>query len=127
MEHIHNWREAEVAYSLLLTFKQYGIDIVEEPKVIKLKREIRRFTNLPVNRDRIISDNGLDGYTELVWLPDDLDSKSEEVAEAWFKTYRELQLAPCAYDCTGGAFTIHHKLARRHGKWIVYHMVGFDL
>lgn len=126
MVHIHNWREAEVAYSLLLTFKQYGIDIVEEPKVIKLKREIRRFTNLPVNRDRIISDNGIDGYTELVWLPDDLDSKSEEVLKRGQEISRA-QLAPCAYDCTGAAFTIHHKLARRQGKWIVYHTVGLDL
>lgn len=74
---------------------------------------------------RIIKDYGIDGFVELVCLPEVISSK--ESADEFFEEFMRMECEPSMYDCTGQAFTNWHKTVKRRGNYWVYHSVSFDV
>ena len=91
------------------------------------KRKIRAYQS---GRDgdgmerRIVKDNGLDGYAELVALPESVHSL--RAANEFFDDYIKLVCTWSAYDCTGQLFTGWYHIFQRHGRYFVYHGVCCD-
>lgn len=48
--------------------------------IASIKKEIRDYNNRPAPDSRIIEERGIDGYIELVQLPDELDKVNEDDA-----------------------------------------------
>ena len=121
---IHSKEDLRLAYERLSIFQEVGKGDCQ--KAAELKKRIRSYSKLP-RRSRIVSDDGFDGYVELIELPDDFDDLSGEEAIEWFD--RNCTLGPiCSpYDCTGKPFTVWFKAFRRRGHWFVYHSVAFDV
>lgn len=104
------------------------------------KRELRRWAHRDTAVDvgmgfmverRIVKDNGMDGYVELVSIPEVFDTLDDvgdlAGAETFFKEFLEIQYRPSMYDCTGQAFTSWYKIFRRGGQFWAYHSVCFDV
>ena len=79
------------------------------------------------SRSHIVRDDGIDGYVELVQLPEALDEAHKVVAADWFRANRYLEFLPTPYDCSGQKFTNWFKLFRRQGHWFAYHSVSIDV
>ena len=124
----HDYR---VNLSLMRMLSEVDPSGVDDPvkfstALANLKRGLREY----VNRDqdygrRIVKDNGINGYIELVRLPDDFASVDE--AESFFERFMTYRPTPCAYDCTGRAFTAWYKVFKRSGGFWCYHCVGMDV
>lgn len=103
-------------------------------QIAEVKRELRVYAHrggavdvgmgFMVER-RIVRDDGMDGYMELVSIPEVFDTAG--AADEFFKDFLEIQYRPSMYDCTGQAFTIWYKLFQRNGQFWAYHSVGFDV
>lgn len=105
-----------------------------EKRIADTKRQLRAYAHRDNTVDvgmgfmverRIIRDEGMDGYVELVSIPEVFDTA--EAADGFFKDFLEIQYRPSMYDCTGQAFTSWYKLFLRNGQFWVYHSVGFDV
>ena len=90
----------------------------------KYKRAIREYTHREKDR-RVIGDDGIDGYTVLIALPDSITGREEAEEHFYNNEYREC--LPSMYDCTGQAFTLTHRVVERRGRWYCYHTVRFDV
>lgn len=123
MEKIVNNRLLKVAYELLDIYKELNYDYYHPEKIIKLKQNIRQYTQRKT--DRRILHGDFDGYVELISCPGWVET--DEDAEEWFvaKEYRPIVYS--SYDCTGRLFTCWHKCKERNGKWICYHCVCADV
>lgn len=95
--------------------------------MVSLKKEIRAYNHRPALDSRIIEEHGINGYIELVRLPDELDDLNEDDAAEWFRANRYYEFRPTYYDCSGQRFTNWYKLHRRCGHWFAYHSVSFDV
>ena len=95
--------------------------------MVGIKKEIRAYNNRPAPDSRIVEEHGIDGYIELVQLPNELDKVSKADAAEWFRENRYYEFYPTAYDCSGQRFTNWYKLHRRCGHWFAYHSVSFDI
>lgn len=110
---------------------------VARAEIENVKRELRAYAHREITVDvgmgfmcerRIVKDNGIDGYVELVSIPEVFDTlDGEDGAEAFFKDFLEIHGRPSMYDCTGQAFTSWYKLFKRHGQFWAYHSVCFDV
>jgi len=120
------------AYALLM-FMQSDIPASAEKRAAvknlaaTVKMEIRAYNNRPAPDSRIVEDRGIDGYIELVQLPNELDKASKADADEWFRWNRYYEYYPTAYDCSGQRFTTWYKLHRRCGHWFAYHSVSRDV
>lgn len=118
------------AYTLLAFIRD---DATAEQKfgmaafIANIKKEIRAYNNRPAPDSRIVEERGIDGYIELVQLPNELDKASKADAAEWFRGNRYYEFYPTAYDCSGQRFTNWYKLHRRCGHWFAYHSVSFDV
>lgn len=83
--------------------------------MVSLKKEIRAYNHRPAPDSRIIEEHGINGYIELVRLPDELDDLNEDDAAEWFQANRYYEFRPTYYDCSGQRFTNWYKLHRRCG------------
>lgn len=88
---IRNENDAKIAYEvirLLQTEKPLpGAEERTKQHIVRLKKEVRaynRFQAVNAGKRRIIKDNGMDGFIELVRLPVWL--QTEEEAEAYFES-----------------------------------------
>ena len=108
---INSYTDLKVAYEILEIAYESG----RSQKAADLKREMRTFFHRPVSERRIIQDDGIDGYTELLPLPEYIETMDEAVS------YFE------AYDCTGQAFTSWYKVFVRGGRFWAYHCVSVDV
>lgn len=95
--------------------------------MVSIKKEIRAYNNRPAPDSRIVEEYGIDGYIELVQLPNELDEASNADAAEWFRENRYCKFFPTAYDCSGQRFTNWYKLHLRCGHWFAYHSVSFDV
>lgn len=109
--------------------------------VDNLKRELRAYAHRDTAVDvgmgfmcerRIVKDEGIDGYIELVSIPEVFDTFADDAegdpgAETFFKDFLEIHARPSMYDCTGQAFTSWYKLFKRRGQFWAYHRVCFDV
>lgn len=143
MNKIRNNRDFRLGYEIL----RDTIELLKEKNVdserimnhvAELKRNIRQYANRNVNsfnigngvmcERRIVKDNGIDGFVELISFPEAFDTiDGEDGAEEFFKTFFEIHARPSMYDCTGQAFTSWYKLFERNGRIYAYHCVGFDV
>lgn len=89
-----------------------------------LKSDDGRSPNFGRER-RIVCDDGIDGYLELVELPEAVTDEID--ARDYFEACIEIRPLPSAYDCTGQAFTSWYKLFKRRGHYFAYHRVCFDV
>lgn len=95
-----------------------------ENEIYRLKLAIREFEKR--NREsKIVSDCGIDGYVELVELPYYITDVED--AEEYFRENIYIEPYRSMYDCTGKPFTAWYRLFRRHGKYMAYHRVAFDV
>lgn len=124
---IRGREDLRLAYELLRAFQHSERRAALAYEEAELKRRIHAFCRQQPTRPRIISDDGIDGYIELVEMPAAFDEWSKEDVAEWFEDNRTLECRPSAYDCTGQAFTSWFKVVRRRGRWFVYHCVCFDV
>lgn len=118
---INSYTDLKVAYELLDIAYESG----RSARADDLKREIRAFIHRPVSERRIIRDYGIDGYVELLPLPEHLETVEDAVN--YFEDYEYRHYYPSAYDCTGQAFTNWYKVFRRRGRFWAYHSVAVDV
>ena len=124
---IRNINDLRDAYEELLILEKLDLGATENGRrcIQKIKRDIREYLRDQDGPERIVKDDGIDGYVSLIAFPKSL--KSEDKAEEFFNNrYRETAM-PSQYDCTGQAFTLWVKFFQRRGRWMAYHSVGFDV
>ena len=105
-----------------------------EEYAVEIKRELRKWAHrdgavnvgmgFMVDR-RIVAHSGMDGYTELVSIPDDF--RTVEDADMFFRDFIWIDFRPSQYDCTGQAFTSWYKLFKRGDRFFAYHRVSYDV
>lgn len=141
---ITNDRDYRIGYEILNYHKERGAetgnawDITN--RFTELKRNLRQYGNRPSTVDvgcgfkverRIVQDRGMDGYTELVSIPEVFttlaDDGDDPDAESFFKSFIYIEPRPSAFDCTGRPFTSYYKLFRRRGQFWAYHQVCYDV
>lgn len=116
------------AYTLLVLIRDNAPTTEQKSaSMVSIKKEIRAYNHRPAPDSRIVEERGIDGYIELVQLPDELDKVNEDDAAEWFQANRYYEFRPTYYDCSGQRFTNWYKLHRRCGHWFAYHSVSFDV
>lgn len=109
--------------------EQQGYDVNEicGDKILKRKRKIREIYKRENEKPErhIVHDNGIDGYIELLQLPEEITTR--ETAYEWFQYNEYMECVPSAFDCTGQRFTNWYKLIERNGRWWVYHSILVDV
>lgn len=73
---INSYTDLKVAYEILEIAYESG----RSQKAVDLKREMRAFFHRPVSERRIVQDDGIDGYTELLPLPQSITLRNLERA-----------------------------------------------
>lgn len=133
-----DFREGYELLNLLIRFDgQFDNPEKARENMDSLKRELRAYAHRDTAVDvgmgfmcerRIVKDEGIDGYIELVSIPEVIDTlDGEDGADEFFKTFLEIHARPSMYDCTGQAFTSWYKLFKRRGQFYAYHSVCFDV
>lgn len=139
MLQIKNDHDFRTGWSLLIE-AEFNAECRQE-RIVELKRNLRKYANRGATVDtglgfmcerRIVKDNGIDGYVELVSIPEVFDTLEDDEegnpgAETFFKDFFEIHARPSMYDCTGQTFTNWFKLFKRRGQFWAYHSVGFDV
>ena len=130
---VNNDRELKQAYEYIRwskeLIKHHGYSLLDSPdefnSYIKgIKVAIREYNKRASDR-RVVKDNGIDGFVELIALPDYLKDMDE--ATEYFENNEVLMCRPSLYDCTGQAFTSWYKIIKRRGRLMAYHSVGIDV
>lgn len=140
MMQVRNDSDYRIGYELLYIFENVlkaggsnNLETIHEV-IDDLKRELRRWAHRENASDvgmgfmverRIVKDYGMDGYIELLSIPDVFDTKED--AADFFEHFIQIDCPNSPYDCTGCAFTNWYKLVRRRGQFWAYHSVGFDV
>jgi len=118
---INSYSDLKVAYEIL----EIAFESGRSQKAADLKREMRTFCHRPASERRIARDDGMDGYVELLPLPEYLEEMDDAIG--YFEDYEYKHCYPSAYDCTGQAFTNWYKIFVRSGRFWAYHSIGFDV
>ncbi len=109
--------------------EQQGYDVNEicGDKILKRKRKIREVYKRENEKPErhIVHENGIDGYIELLRLPEEITTR--ETADEWFQYNEYMEYVPSAFDCTGQRFTSWYKLVERNGRWWAYHCISVDV
>nr|WP_300788520.1 hypothetical protein [uncultured Acetatifactor sp.] len=93
----------------------------------ELKKDIREyFRQQEKDSERhIICDDGINGYTELVRLPECLHTKED--ATVYFEENEVLRCPDLPGGCTGHPFTCWYRIICRQGRMWAYHRVAYDV
>lgn len=126
---VRNKNDARCAFNyikLVNDYKNQGSSksLNAELYTVETKKSLRKFLKKESN-ERIVKDEGIDGYISLITLPEWIDNK--DAAELYFENEKRLVCYPSQFDCTGQAFTCWYKLLKRRGRWMAYHCVRFDV
>lgn len=130
MFRVNDKETARKAYEAIRMFSALNDDVVKG-MIADIKRNLREWTHKPSNifdgniQRRIVKDDGIDGFVELVTLPDDIDNV--EYAEKFFHENVYMECRPSMYDCTGQLFTSWYKLFKRGNRFFAYHSVACDV
>lgn len=125
MFQIKNQENLRQAYELLLIANGLGTEKAYEV-AIKIKKDIRAYLKKPLpNRKYIEQDDTGDSCTILMELPKEI--KTLEEANEYFECTEYIPLPNSAYDCTGKAFTSWYKCFSRHGRFMAFHRICFDV
>ena len=126
---IKNSRDLRLAYDQLnMMAKLVDITKVDYPEkvqehILDIKMSIRRYNKRSSDR-RLVKDDGIDGYIELIQLPKFIETKDE--GDEYFIKSELLYTPNTAYDCTGKPFTSWFKVFFRRGRAMAYHKVSID-
>lgn len=114
-------------YKEICEFYGYDVNETVKDKIIKEKKEIRKIYKKENEKPErhIVHDNGIDGYIELLQLPEEIVTR--ETADEWFQYNEYMECVPSAFDCTGQRFTSWYKLIERNGRWWAYHCISRDV
>ena len=132
---VNGTESARTAYKAIALFNKMPVkDGAVQDLIIETKRNLRKWTHrgpavnvglgFMVTR-RLVKDDGIDGYVELVSIPDVFDTA--DAADEFFRDFLYMECRPSMYDCTGQAFTGWYKLFKRHGRYHAYHSVAVDV
>ena len=129
---IRNGSDLRTAYEVLRDMQELpplpGREKAVQEHIRQLKKDIRAFRQQQgqTGQRRVISDRGINGFVELVALPDSLSTKEE--AAAYFEEKEAIQCpdSPVA-GCTGRAFTDWYRIVCRQGRMWAYHSVSYDV
>lgn len=104
-----------------------GSEGAVQEHIRELKKDIRDYFRRQEEADErhIIRDDGIDGYTEFVRLPDPLYTKDD--AETYFEQKEVFQCPDSPGGCKGRAFTCWYKITCRQGRMWAYHRVSYDV
>ena len=109
--------------------EQQGYDVNEicGDKILKRKRKIREIYKRENEKPErhIVHENGIDGYIELLRLPEEITTR--ETADEWFQYNEYMECVSSVFDCTGQRFTSWYKLVERNGRWWAYHCISMDV
>lgn len=129
MLNIRGKKDLQFAYGFLAILEKEAINQKENKKLQKIivdyKKEIRAYVNKKESDRRIVKEYGIDGYIELIALPERLTDL--ENAIEYFEEVEKCVYIPSPYDCTGQAFTNWYKVFKRQNKFYAYHSIGFDV
>lgn len=113
MFNINDMASLRAAYSFVRTLREVTVPVENvarrDKHIADVKREIREFTHRTASRSYIVRDDGIDGYVELVQLPEALDEAHKVVAADWFRANRYLSFfrhpttAPARSSQTGSS------------------------
>ena len=117
MKQIENYREAYIAELCL----QIAPHDSAAPAV---KRNLRRFYGQPGPRRRIIKENGINNYIEVVEMPDYVRTKED--AEDFFDNVIYMPFYVCGIYSNGKKYTLGHRIMKRGEYYIAYHEVWID-
>ena len=121
---VYGTESARDAYKAIKMFDEFKSAAAVKDLIDEIKREVRRWANKPIKR-RLVKEYGIDGYVELVALPEGIDN--EERANDYFHEYIYIEPVNSPFDCTGKAFTGWYKLFNRNGRFYAYHSVNMDV
>ena len=126
---IRDQKDLELAYEIirLCDKAQDKFDNPEKSKktITELKHEVRRYTKQEDTKRKVIKEYGIDGFIELIDLPEEVTTLSE--AAQYFLENIKIECSPTCYGCTGKLFTGWFKVFRRNDRYIIYHMVCRDV
>lgn len=131
MVHIKNRSDLKVAYEVLMDMQALrpllGREEAIQEHIRELKKDIRDYFKQQEkdNERRIICDDGIDGYTELVRLPEYLYTKDS--AESYFEENEVLRCPYSSGGCTGHPLTCWYRIICRRGRMCAYHRVSYDV
>ena len=117
---IKDREELKLWYQLLADLESLSPEKRPEDFIIGIKKDIRSYIN---KEEKKIIRQDFDGYIVMVDLP----GKTKKEAEKYFLNNMFIHLVPSAYDCTGRAFTAWYKIAERHGSFVAYHSIAYDV
>lgn len=126
---VKNENDLRTAYMTLKFLKETGFEQAEpvQSYIKVLKKDIRDYFKRKEQepQGRIVKSYGIDGFIELIPLPEFLESIEE--AKAYFEANKVMVCRHSAYDCTGQLFTCWYKIIERQGKHFAYHRVACDV
>lgn len=131
---VYDVESARNAYKAIKMFTEFGKESIVKNLIDDIKRDLRKWSHKSYNvvsffdgdiERRIVKDYGIDGFLELVMLPDSINS--EENAKEFFHEHMYIEPINSMYDCTGRVFTGWYKLFNRNGRFISYHRVCMDV
>lgn len=103
-----------------------GREEAVQEHIRELKKDIRDyFRQQKDDERRIIRDDRIDGYIELVMLPEYLNTKDSTAA--YFEEKEVFQCPNLPGGCTGQPFTCWYRIICRQGKMWAYHRVAYDV
>ena len=120
MVHIKDGNDLRTAYGILRDMQGLtplpGKEEEAAEHIRQMKKDIREFLRHQGHKRprRVIRDSGLDGFVELVGLPESLST--EEEAAAYFEEKEAIRCPGSSGGCTGLAYTCWYRIAcRREG------------
>ena len=129
---IRDKKDVELAYIFIRyadLARKEGITLPEGSmtKIIEVKRDLRAYYKQQDQActRRIVQDLGIDGYTEIVELPEYIQTM--DCAEDYFNEIEKLTYRNSQYDCTGQLFTVWHSIVNRRGRMWLCHKVRADV
>ena len=130
MVDIRNGGDLKATYEVLMDMQALrplpGREEAVQEHIRELKKDIRDYFRQQKNDGRcIIRDDGIDGYIELVMLPEYLNTKDS--AAAYFEEKEVFQGPNLPGGCTGQPFTCWYRIVCRQGKMWAYHRVAYDV
>lgn len=105
----------------------YDVNEIAKDEIIKKKRKIREIYKRENEKPErhIVHENGIDGYIELLRLPEEITTR--ETADEWFQYNEYMECISSVFDCTEQRFTSWYKLVERNGRWWAYHCISMDV
>lgn len=131
MVHIRNNSDLKAAFEILWEMKGLtplpGREGAVQEHIRELKKDVRDyFRQQGKEYDRhIICDDGINGYTELVRLPDSLYTKDS--AETYFRENEVLWCPDLPGGCSGQPFTCWYRIVCRQSRIWAFHRVSYDV